>query len=47
MLGKVLAKLASGEIKAVVDKVLPLARAQEAFLYLERGHAHGKVLLKI
>jgi alcohol dehydrogenase len=46
-LGEVLAKLAAGEIKAIIDRTLPLAQAQEAFLYLEEGHAHGKVLLEM
>ena len=46
-LGEVLAKLAAGEIKAIVDRTLPLAQAQEAFLFLEEGHTHGKVLLEM
>ena len=47
MLATVMAKLDAGEIKAVVDRTFPLDRASEAHAYLERGHAHGKVLLSM
>ena len=47
MLATVMAKLGAGEIKAVVDRTFPLDRASEAHAYLERGHAHGKVLISM
>lgn len=37
----------SGKIKVHVDKVFPLAQAQDAFKYQEEIHPQGKVVLKI
>lgn len=37
----------SGKIKPQVDKVFSLAKAKEAFEYLEKGSPRGKVVLKI
>lgn len=34
-----------GHVRAVVDRVYPLAQSIEAFEYLEAGHARGKVLI--
>jgi NADPH:quinone reductase-like Zn-dependent oxidoreductase len=31
----------------VIDKVYPFAEAQRALQYQEKGHAKGKVILKI
>lgn len=37
--------IANGEIKVIVDKVLPLYRAPEALEWSRRGHARGKIVL--
>jgi len=37
----------NNKIKPVVDKVFSLADSQEALEYLEKGHARGKVVVKI
>ena len=39
--------IANGEIKAMVDKVLPLVRAPEALEMSRRGHVRGKIVLTI
>jgi tumor protein p53-inducible protein 3 len=39
--------LASGRVRAVVDRVLPLERAQEAHDVLERSEHFGKVVLRV
>jgi NADPH:quinone reductase-like Zn-dependent oxidoreductase len=36
---------AAGQLKVTVDKVFSLAEAADAHLYLQTGHAHGKVVL--
>lgn len=40
-----LPRLASGELRAVVDRVLPFDRAEEAYAALEAGGVNGKVVL--
>ena len=37
--------LESGDVRVHVDEVLPLCRAAEAHLLLERGHTRGKIVL--
>jgi NADPH:quinone reductase-like Zn-dependent oxidoreductase len=37
----------SGKIKPMVEKVLPLAEAQQAHELNETGHALGKIVLKV
>lgn len=44
-LQKVLDLMESGKIKAVIDKTYHVTQAQEAYRYLEEGHATGKVVL--
>ena len=39
--------IANGEIKVMVEKVLPLYRAPEALELSRRGHVHGKIVLTI
>lgn len=39
--------LSSEAIKTVVDKVFPFKQTNEAFDYMESGHAKGKVVVKI
>jgi NADPH:quinone reductase-like Zn-dependent oxidoreductase len=39
--------LSSGAIKAVVDKIFPFRQTNEAFDYMESGHAKGKIVVKI
>lgn len=39
--------LSSDQIRPVIDKVYPLARAKEALAYLAQGHAKGKVVVQI
>jgi NADPH:quinone reductase-like Zn-dependent oxidoreductase len=39
--------IANGEIKVMVDRVLPLFRASEALAISRRGHARGKIVLTI
>ena len=34
-------------IKPVIDKVYPFAETSDAFTYLARGHAKGKVVVKV
>ncbi len=35
------------KLEVIVDKVFPLAEIREAFVYLERGHAKGKVVVTV
>jgi NADPH:quinone reductase-like Zn-dependent oxidoreductase len=37
----------AGKLKPVVDRVLPFSQAKAAFDYLEKGHAKGKIVLKM
>ena len=39
--------LASGRIRTVVDRIHPLTEVPLAMVYLEAGHARGKVIIKI
>ncbi|MEU9170755.1 zinc-binding dehydrogenase [Streptomyces sp. NPDC048420] len=42
-----LARLAArGELEVPVARVYPLEEVREAFRELERGHTHGKILLR-
>jgi len=45
---KKIAKLyESGEIKPIIDKTYKFAEAIQALEYLSKGHARGKVIVKI
>jgi len=37
----------AGKVKPVIDKVYPMSEAKDAFWYLEREHAQGKVVIKV
>jgi len=37
----------SGQIRPMVDKVLPLSEARQAHELIETGHARGKIVLKV
>jgi NADPH:quinone reductase-like Zn-dependent oxidoreductase len=37
----------NGEIKVMVEKVLPLSRAAEALEMSKRGHVRGKIVLTV
>ena len=37
----------SGIIRPVVDRVFPFESTNEALAYLEKGHAKGKVVIKV
>ena len=39
--------LASGELRAIVDKVFPMAQASEAHAYMESGGHRGKIVLTV
>lgn len=39
--------LESGTVAPVIDRTYPLAEVPEAFRYLERGHARGKVVIAL
>jgi NADPH:quinone reductase-like Zn-dependent oxidoreductase len=39
--------LESGKVKPVIDTCYPLAEAAEAFRYIEKGHAKGKVIVTL
>lgn len=39
--------MAAGTVRAVVDRCYPLDEAAEALRYLEKGHAQGKVVVKV
>jgi alcohol dehydrogenase len=39
--------LDSGIIRPVVDCVFPFASTKEALAYVEKGHAKGKVIVKV
>jgi len=39
--------LESGKIRPVIDECYPLCKTAEAFRYFEKGHARGKVVIKI
>jgi NADPH:quinone reductase-like Zn-dependent oxidoreductase len=37
----------SGKVKPVIDRTYKLSEATEAILYLEQGHARGKVIVSV
>ncbi len=39
--------LDSGQIRPIVDRVFPLAEARQAFEESEKGHAQGKIVLRV
>ena len=39
--------LASGKVKAVIERTYPLAEAAEALAYLGEGHARGKIVITV
>jgi NADPH:quinone reductase-like Zn-dependent oxidoreductase len=39
--------VANGQVKPVIDKHYRLSEAAEALAYLEKGHAHGKVVVDL
>ncbi|MDY4377790.1 NADP-dependent oxidoreductase [Pectobacterium brasiliense] len=46
-LGQIGELIEAEKIRPVIDKVFPFAEAKEALTYLARGHAKGKVVIKI
>ncbi len=39
--------IAAGQLRPIIDRVLPLAEAPAAMRYVEQGHVRGKVVLRI
>ena len=39
--------IASGKVKPVIEKIYPLSEAAEAVWHVEKGHARGKVLIRV
>ena len=37
----------SGKLTTVIDRTFPLAETPEAIAYVGRGHAHGKVVVRV
>jgi NADPH:quinone reductase-like Zn-dependent oxidoreductase len=37
----------AGKLRAVIDRILPLAQAREAQAILERGENFGKIVLRV
>jgi NADPH:quinone reductase-like Zn-dependent oxidoreductase len=37
----------AGKVKPVIDRHYPLSEVPEAFRYLEKKHAHGKVVITV
>ena len=35
----------TGKVRPVIDRCYPLSEVPEAFRYLEKGHASGKVII--
>ena len=46
-MARILGLFAAGKIKAVVDEVLPLEEANEAFRRLETGEVVGRTVLRV
>jgi hypothetical protein len=46
-LGAIASLIDSGIIRPVVDRVFPFASTKEALAYVEKGHAKGKVIVKV
>lgn len=44
---EIIRRLGQGELRPVVDRVFPLARAREAYERLERGEQLGKIVIEI
>ena len=44
---RILGLFATGKVKAVVDEVLPLEEANEAFRRLETGEVVGRTVLRV
>ena len=42
-----MALMAEGKIKPLIDRRYPLSEAAEAFRYFQEGHSHGKVVVEI
>jgi NADPH2:quinone reductase len=45
MIERLIARVASGELEVVIDRVFPLAEAADAHRYIESRKAFGRVLL--
>jgi NADPH2:quinone reductase len=45
MIERLIARVASGELKVAVDRVFPLAEAADAHRYIESRQAFGRVVL--
>jgi NADPH:quinone reductase-like Zn-dependent oxidoreductase len=39
--------LETGKITPVIDRTYPLSETSQAILYLEEGHARGKVIITV
>ena len=39
--------IATGKVIPVIDKCYELTEIREAFRYMEKGHAHGKVIITV
>ena len=37
----------SGKVTPVIDKTYPLSQAPDAILYMQHGHARGKVVITV
>jgi NADPH:quinone reductase-like Zn-dependent oxidoreductase len=37
----------AGKVTSVIDKIYPLNEVAQAHRYMEKGHASGKVIIKI
>ncbi len=46
-LGEITSLIDSGIIRPVVDRIFPFESTKEAIAYLEKGHAKGKVVIKV
>jgi NADPH2:quinone reductase len=46
MIERLLARVAAGELRVVIDRTFPLADAEEAHRYIESRRAFGRVLLE-
>jgi NADPH:quinone reductase-like Zn-dependent oxidoreductase len=44
---KVTELIEAGKIRPVIDRILPLESISDAHRYVEAGHAHGKVVLRV
>jgi alcohol dehydrogenase len=46
-LGHIAKLIEAGAIRPVIDRVFPFESTREALVYVETGHAKGKVIIKI